>query len=64
MQISNPKQIRAIDRMQKRGFAMDYVVRRSFNPVAHMSRMANGIKRYVQVTVDGMVNGRDAMAFT
>lgn len=63
MTIENPKQIRTVDRMKKRGFAADYVAIQSFNPVVYMSRIANGIKRYAQVTVDGMVNGRDAMAF-
>lgn len=63
MKVENPKQIRTVDRMKKRGFVADYVTVRSFNPVVCMSRIANGIKRYAQVTVDGMVNGRDAMIF-
>ena len=50
--------------MKKRGFVTDYIIRRNFNPAVHMSRIANGIKRYVEVTIDGLVNGRDAMAFT
>lgn len=64
MQIENPKQIRAVDQMTKRGFVTDYVTRRNFNPAVHMTRIANGIKRFAEVTVDGMVNGRPAMAFT
>jgi hypothetical protein len=64
MQVTNPKQMRAVDRMKKRGFVTDYIIRRNFNPAVHMSRIANGIKRYVEVTIDGLVNGRDAMAFT
>ncbi len=61
--VSNPKQIRSIDRMQKRGFVSDYTTLRNFNPVVHMQRVLNGIKRYAEVTVDGAVNGRDVMAF-
>ncbi len=62
--INNPKQIRSVDRMVKRGFVIDYTVRRNFNPVVHMSRVLNGLKRFAEVTVDGLVNGRDAMVFT
>ena len=56
-QITNPKQIRSIDRMKKRGFVVDYTWMRDFNPVVHMARVLNGLKRYAQVTADGMVNG-------
>lgn len=62
-QVSNPKQVRAIDRMVKRGFVVDYTILRNFNPAVHMTRVANGIKRFAEVSVDGMVNGRPEMAF-
>jgi hypothetical protein len=63
MEVTNPKQIRTVDRMKKRGFAVDYTILRSFNPAVHMSRVVNGLKRYAEVTVDGLVNGRAEMAF-
>jgi hypothetical protein len=43
--------------MKKRGFVVDYTWMRDFNPVVHMARVLNGLKRYAQVTADGMVNG-------
>lgn len=61
--VSNPKQIRSIDRMIKRGFVSDYTILRNFNPVVHMSRIVNNIKRFAEVTVDGMVNGCDERMF-
>lgn len=63
MNIEAPKQIRTVDRMIKRGFAVDYMARRGFNPCVYMSRVVSGIKRYAQVTVDGMVNGRQEAVF-
>jgi hypothetical protein len=63
MKVTNPKQLRAIDRMTKRGFKIDYTILRNFNPAVHMSRAVDGLKRYAEVTVDGLVNGRDSMAF-
>ncbi len=64
LEITNPKQIRTVDRMKKRGFITDYILLRNFNPAVHMSRVVNGLKRYAEVTVDGLVNGRVEMAFT
>lgn len=61
--VNAPNQIRSVDRMKKRGFVTDYLTMRNFNPVVHMSRILNGLKRYAEVTVDGRVNGRDVMVF-
>lgn len=55
--VTNPKQIRSVDRMIKRGFAVDYMRMRDFNPVVHMARVLNGLKRYAEVSVNGYVNG-------
>jgi hypothetical protein len=54
-----PKQLIAVDRMKKNGFAVDYTAK----AIVYMSGWIAGMKRYVQVSVDGLVNGQPAMAY-
>jgi len=59
MKYQEPKQLIAVNRMRKKGFAVDYTAR----AVVYMSAVFNGLKRYIQVTADGLVNGQPAMAY-
>jgi hypothetical protein len=54
-----PKQLIAVDRMKKRGFTIDY----QSKAYIYMSGLVRGLKRYVTVDVNGLVNGRPAMMF-
>ena len=63
MNMTNPNQLRSVDRMIKRGFKIDYTRVRDFKPIAMMSRVLNNAKRYVEVTADGLVNGQPEGVF-
>jgi len=54
-----PKQLIAVDRMKKRGFIVDYTSK----AYVYMSGLMNGLKRYVTVDANGLVNGKPAMAY-